>query len=52
MKKEKNKGTFRIKSQVAKYTMILPLAAWMYLLVAVPFIYIIAISFWFMMNKW
>lgn len=45
MKKEKNKGTFRIKSQVAKYTMILPLAAWMYLLVAVPFIYIIAISF-------
>ena len=45
MKKEKKKGTSKVKSQVAKYTMILPLAIWMYLLVAIPFIYIIAISF-------
>lgn len=38
----------RWKSIIAKYTMLTPLVMWMYLLVAVPFVYIIAISF---MNK-
>lgn len=38
----------RWKSQAAKYSMLTPLVMWMYLLVAIPFIYIIAISF---MNK-
>lgn len=38
----------RWKSLIAKYTMLTPLVMWMYLLVAVPFVYIIAISF---MNK-
>ena len=35
----------RWKSITAKYTMITPLVLWMYILVAIPFIYIIAISF-------
>ena len=42
---ETPKKSKRFKSQIAKYTMIWPIAAWMYLLVAIPFIYIIIISF-------
>lgn len=46
MKKEKaGEKETRIGSIVAKYTMILPITLWMYLLVAIPFIYIIVISF-------
>lgn len=45
MEKDTAKKSKRIKSQVAKYTMIWPIAAWMYLLVAIPFIYIIIVSF-------
>lgn len=36
------------KSAIAKYCMITPISLWMYLLVAIPFLYIIVISF---MNK-
>lgn len=43
----KNKSKKR-KSAMAKYCMITPISLWMYLLVAIPFIYIIVISF---MNK-
>ncbi|WP_418747144.1 ABC transporter permease [Frisingicoccus sp.] len=43
----KNKSKKR-KSAMAKYCMITPISLWMYLLVAIPFIYIIIISF---MNK-
>lgn len=35
----------KIKSQIAKYVMILPIALWMYVMVAIPFLYIIGISF-------
>lgn len=35
----------KMKSMLAKYTMIGPISLWMYLLVAIPFLYIIAISF-------
>ena len=43
----KNKSKKR-KFAMAKYCMITPISLWMYLLVAIPFIYIIIISF---MNK-
>lgn len=43
----KNKSKKR-KSAMAKYCMITPISLWMYLLVAIPLIYIIVISF---MNK-
>ncbi len=33
------------KNKMAKYAMITPISAWMYLLVAIPFLYIIVISF-------
>lgn len=35
----------KMKSMLAKYTMIGPISLWMYLLVAIPFLYVIAISF-------
>jgi len=38
----------RWKSSLAKYCMLSPIVLWMYLLVAIPFLYIIVISF---MNK-
>lgn len=40
MKKEK-----RISSAIAKYTMIVPISMWQYIMVAIPFLYIIFISF-------
>ena len=40
MKKEK-----RISSAIAKYTMIVPISIWQYIMVAIPFLYIICISF-------
>lgn len=42
MSKTKKRGK---KRSLAKYTMIGPVSLWMYLMVAIPFIYIIAISF-------
>jgi len=35
----------KIKGYIAKYIMISPVSLWMYLLVAIPFIYVIVISF-------
>lgn len=35
----------KFKSSVAKYAMITPISLWMYIMVALPFLYIIAISF-------
>ena len=42
MKKREHKS---LSAVLAKYCMIGPITLWMYLLVAIPFLYIIAISF-------
>lgn len=43
--RDKGMNRKKFKSNVAKYAMITPISLWMYIMVALPFLYIIAISF-------